>query len=253
MTMASMAARRGYAWLKVGWRLFRRDTTLWVAMAAFYLIMVAVLDQIPFIGYLLLVFVTPLMLAGALITAAEVEQTEPDHKKIDDWRAWLKLLTRRALISLLRVFVDPAKTLSVMVLATLLLGAVVVVQILAQLLKVGGPALPAMLQGSVGPSIWVPALISLFLVWLLKLLLAFGTLYAVQLVAIGEETPLGALEKSARALMNHAGAITVLALLLPVPLMLIASFSDIAVLLVSLLSLPMLVTSVYSSAQEVYS
>ncbi len=257
MQIKKSDARQGWAWIAAGWRLFEKDRALWLAMALVYLGIAIALDQIPFIGYLLLVLITPIFAAGAFLTSGELD-AEPVSRpglaliSFPGWKDNLKRLFARALKQLFRVFNDPGETLAIMVVATLALGAAVIIQILAQLLKVGGAALPAMVAGSVGPRIWLPALISLMVIWLLKLVLIFSTLYAVYRIVVLDETPLVALDHSFKTCARNPFSLAIVAALLLVPLMLLTYFGYSVLLIVGLLALPVLITSVYASTKEVY-
>ncbi len=257
MQIKKLDARQGWAWIAAGWRLFQKDRGLWLAMAFVYLVITIAFDQIPFIGYLLLVLITPIFAAGALLASSELD-AEPISRpnlalnNFPGWKDNLKRLFARALKQLFRLFYDPERTLAVMVVATLALGAAVIIQVLAQFLKVGGSALPAMAAGSVGARIWVPALISLFIVWLLKLILIFSTLYAVYRIAVNNEAPLAALEMSVKTCAKNPFSLAIVAGILLIPLMLLAYLGYIALLVSGLLALPVLITSVYASTKEVY-
>lgn len=251
-------ARRGLTWIALGWRVFKDHKPLWLTMALFYLLLALLLDQIPFIGYLVLVLITPLLASGALRLGGDLAGDAPKAGRNPtvnpvvnaDWKEKGRSLTLGALKALFQTFYDPGKTLAVMVIATLLLGAVVVVQILAQLLKVGGSGLVA--AGGVGITVWLPALLGLLLIWLLKTILVFIALYAVYLVTLREESPLAAIEHAGRASVQNAGAVAALALLLTLPLMLVGYFSALAFLLLGLIALPLLINSVYAGAKDIF-
>jgi hypothetical protein len=256
MQIKTSDARQGWAWINAGWRLFQKDHALWLAMALVYLVMVIAFDQVPFIGYLLLILITPIFAAGALLVSGELDADPTSRRGLEQnlagWKDKLKRLFARALKQLFRVFHDPEKTLAVMVVATLALGAAVMIQILAQLLKVGGAALPAMAAGSVGVKIWLPALISLILIWLLKLVLILSTLFAVYRIVAHDETPLAALENSIKTCAKNPFPLAIMAVILLLPLMLLAQLGYIILFVGGVLALPVLITSVYASAKEVY-
>lgn len=257
MQINKLNARQGWAWIAAGWRLFQKDRALWLAMAFVYLVIAIVFDQIPFIGYLLLVLITPIFAAGAFLASSELD-AEPVSRpgvglnNFPGWKDNLQRLFTRALKQLFRLFYDPERTMAAMVVATLALGAAIMIQILAQFLKVGGSALPAMAAGSVGAGIWVPALISLLFIWLLKLILIFSTLYAVYRIAVNNEAPLAALEMSLKTCAKNPFSLAIMAGILLIPLMLLAYWGYMVLLVGGLLALPVLITSVYASTKEVY-
>lgn len=248
MQTNELTASQGRAWITQGWGDFRRDAPLWLAMAAIYLAIALVLQLVPFIGYLVLVLITPLLAAGALGGVA----SRPSPLSTLPLVERLKGLVRQAAGQLFQVLLDAERTLAIMVVATLALGAVVMIQVLAQLLKVGGAALPAMAAGSVGVSIWLPALISLLVVWILKLALILISLFAVYVIAIRQETPLAALEASINACAQNAAPVGVLALVFLVPLAIAPYFGSLAVVAVGLIALPLFVTSSYAGYKDMF-
>lgn len=254
MQAKRLAMSQARSWLSDGWRLFKKAPALWLSMAILYLAGAVVLDQIPFVGILIVVLLTPILAAGPLALAAELAQGRsppswPTEGGIGDR---IKTLFGRGLRQLLYGAADSERLLSLMVIATLVLGATVVVQVLAEMLKVGGAALPAFVAGSVGPSIWVPALISLALVLLLKLVLTFVMLYAVQLVIVEGHSPLTALEYGVNACIGSALPLLGIGVVLVLPLIIAASIGDLTAAIVGLVVLPMLTASLYRSYRDLY-
>ena len=254
MQTKRLALRQAGAWLAGGWSLFRRGPALWLAIAAIYLALAILLDQIPFVGILLVVLLTPVFAAGAFAYAADLDDQAGG-------RAWpaeggigdkLKSLFVHAAERLLYAAGEPDRLLSLGVIATLLLGAAVVVQLLAEMLKVGGAALPAFLSGSVGPSIWVPALISLAVVVALKLFLTFVMLYAVQLVIVERHSPLTALEYGANACVGSLLPLLGIGVALILPLIIAMGIGYLPMVVVGLVVLPLLTASLYRSYRDLY-
>jgi hypothetical protein len=97
-----------------------------------------------------------------------------------------------------------------MVVSTLLLGGVVVIRILAQLLKVGGAALPAMLSG-VSAAVWLPALLGLVVVLALYALLLMAFVYTVPLILFRGAHPLPAIESGFVAALDNWKAFAIFA------------------------------------------
>lgn len=256
MQINQVAAARSQSWIASGWELYRKDQGLWVAMAAIYLAIALVLQEIPFIGYLMLVLITPLVGAGAIVTADSLANNTFEAQSPLTPLEQIKQLARQAVRRLTRVLVDSERNLPVMVVATLTLGAMVVIQILAQLLKVGGAAIPAMISGSVGPSIWLPALLFLTVIWILKLMLIVIALLATHLIVLKHESPLVAMETGIRAAGKNVVALSVVggAFLVPLGLAhyLSAPYSYVAVFAIGLVTLPLFVTSSYAAYKEMF-
>jgi hypothetical protein len=59
-------------WITGAWGLFRRDPWLWIGIALFYFLAAILLKRIPFMGNLVLVLLTPIPLAAALLLARDL-------------------------------------------------------------------------------------------------------------------------------------------------------------------------------------
>ncbi len=262
-------AKNGWGWVKHGMLLFRQEPVPWLAMAFVYLAMAILLSQVPFIGWLILVLFTPLCMLGALPVAQAQDgpglpaNAVPAPPAARDLRAlgnYLRDLLTRAARRLFSGCTDEDKLLPVMVIGTLLLGGVVVINILAQLLKVGGAALPAMLAGSVGPSVWITALIGLVVVLSLETLLLMAFLYTVPLILFRREHPLPSIELSFSGALNNLGAFAVFASVFAVIgeamrvlfLLFFFPFDYLAFFLIGLVALPVFITSLNASYQELF-
>ena len=262
-------AKNGWGWVKHGMLLFRKEPVLWLSMAFVYLAMAILLSQIPFIGWLILVLFTPLCMLGALPVAqaqdgpglpANTVPTPPTARAFRPWVDYLRDLLARAARRLLNGFAEEDKLLPIMVISTLLLGGVVVINILAQLLKVGGAALPAMLAGSVGPSVWITALIGLVVVLGLESLLLMAFLYTVPLILFRREHPLPSIELSFTGALNNLGAFAVFISVFAVAsevvrvlfLLFVFPFDYLTVLLAGLVALPVFIAGLNASYQDLF-
>lgn len=261
-------AANGWAWFKQGLLLFGKEPMLWLAMALVYVSMAIVLNVIPFIGWLILVLITPVCMLGALSLAQARDglgfpaDTMPPLSTFTS-RPWLNyprdLLTRAAR-RLCSGTKDKDRLLPVMVISTLLLGGVVAIKILAQLFKVGGATLPAIFAGSVGPSVWVTAVIGLLVVLCLEAVLLMLFLYAIPLIQFRGEHPLPSIELSFNGAMNSLGAfaifigifaaagetVRVLFLFLRFP------FDYLVILITGLLLLPVFIAGLYASYRDLF-
>jgi hypothetical protein len=261
-------AKNGWAWVKQGIVLFGKEPMLWLAMALVYVLMAILLNVIPFIGWLILVLITPVCMLGGLTFAQARDglgfpsDTMPPLSTFTS-RPWLNyprdLLTRatRRLCSGIK---DKDRLLPIMVISTLLLGGVVVIKILAQLLKVGGASLPAIFAGSVGPSVWLTAVIGLLVVISLETLLIMLFVYTMPLILFRGEHPLPSIELSFSGALNSLGAfaifvgifatagesVRILFLLLRFP------FDYLAIIAVGLLLLPVFIAGLSASYRDLF-
>jgi uncharacterized membrane protein len=258
-----VTARHGWAWIRQGLALFRRMPSLWLAMSAVYLAIAIVLEQIPFVGWLILILLTPSLLLGALPLAKALEtgSLSPDalpapltERTLRHRARYLRELLARAAGRLFQGFAREDALMPVLVISTLLLGGVVVIRILAQLLKVGGAALPAMLSGSVGPTVWLPAILGLLVVLALYVLLLMAFVYTVPLILFRGQHPLPAIEASFRATYENWQAFGVFASVFSLAgelarglfFLLSFPFDYLAFLVIGLVLLPVLVTGLYA-------
>jgi hypothetical protein len=264
-----VSATTGWAWIVRGVALFRTEPTLWLAMAFVYLVMAITLSQIPFIGWLILVLFTPLLMLGALSVAqalagpglpANDVPTAPSGRDVRAWANYLRDLLTQAARRLFQGFSNEDRLLPVMVISVLLLGGVVVISILAQLLKVGGAALPAMFSGSVGPTVWVTALIGLVVVLSLETLLLMAFLYSVPLILFRREHPLPSIEMSFSGALDNLGAFIVFIGVFAVTgeilrilfLRFFFPFDYLAFFIVGLVALPVFIAALNASYQDLF-
>jgi len=250
--------RRGWSWIVGSWSLLRKDGLLWLGMTFIYMVIAIGLKMIPFIGVLILVLISPILLAGVLHTARGLDAPAQNADANGSLHGTGHLT--RAVRQLFSAFAREEEVLPTMVISTLTLGSVVVIQILEQLLKVGGPALSAMIAGSVGPAIWIPALLSLLIVLVLQLALAMAIFYAIPLVLFKKEYPLAAMEKSFRACTHNAVALVVFG----VPFAIVNTVADLlyfaldfpedylVLFVLGLLTVPFFVAGLYRSYEDAF-
>lgn len=257
-------AARAWKWIKSGIVLFFKKPGLWLSMSIVYLTIALVLDAIPFIGWLILVLFTPLLMFGALTVAHALAgpglPPEPSamtsEPRLTRVRGYFSRVARR----LFQGFLDEDRMMPIMVISTLLLGGVVMIKILAQLLKVGGAALPAMLSGSIGPALWLTALLGLLVVLSLEALLLMGFLYTVPLIAFKHEHPLPSIQRSFRAALNNLGAFSIFVALFAVLgevgrllfLKLIFPYDYLAFLFIGMLALPIFISALHASYLDLF-
>jgi hypothetical protein len=262
-------AKNGWGWIMRGIALFRMEPTLWLAMAFVYLVMAILLGQIPFVGWLILVLFTPLFMMGALPVAQALAgaglpisavPARPAERNLRAWARYLQDLLARAARRLFQGFSKEDKLLPIMVISTLLLGGVVVIRILAQLLKVGGAAIPAMLSGSVGPTVWITAMIGLVVVLSLETLLLMAFLYTVPLILFRREHPLPSIEMSFSGALNNLGAFLIFISVFAVTgellrilfLLFFFPFDYLAFFVVGLVALPVFIAGLNASYQDLF-
>lgn len=263
-------AVQGLTWIKRGGALFWKLPSLWLGMSFVYLAIALVLGAIPFVGWLILVLFTPVLMFGALSIAHALAgpglppepplPSTPDDGQLNTWALRVREYFLRAVRRLFAGFAEEEKMMPIMVISTLLLGGVVMVKILAQLLKVGGAALPAMLSGSIGPAVWLTALLGLLVVLSLEALLLMAFLYTIPLIAFNRDHPLPSIEKSFRAATNNLSAffvfVGIFALIGEVMhllfLILHFPYDYLAFLAVGLIALPVFIAGLHASYLDLF-
>jgi hypothetical protein len=256
--------QHGWSWILDGLVTLKKDTSLWAGMGLVYMLIAIALMLIPFVGMLLLVLISPMLLAGALQTAADLHSGHLASPASPPGRGRLSQRTiaelQRATGRLFIIFSDEEKLLPLMVISTLTLGMVVAINILAVLLKIDGSALTAMAAGSVGPRVWVPALIGWFLVRFLQLGLIMLVLYTVPLILFRREMPLLSIEKSFTASRHNFVAVCTFCLPFLLAYMFInvmffaLSFpwDDLAVLFLGWMTVPIFAAGLNRSYQDLF-
>jgi hypothetical protein len=68
---------QGIAWIVQGWHLVQEQPPLWFGMAAIYLVLGLLLKQIPIGGELLMILISPMLLASVVWGRAHASHAEP--------------------------------------------------------------------------------------------------------------------------------------------------------------------------------
>jgi len=69
-----VAADRGWQWIVEGFRLFRRQPLVWIAMVVIMVVISAVSAMVPILGALILNLVTPIFFAGLMVACRTADQ-----------------------------------------------------------------------------------------------------------------------------------------------------------------------------------
>ena len=196
-------------WIKNAYALTFSNLSLWTGVTILYLVLVALVSGLPFVGTVLLVFFTPVIAAGALKEAANPHPT--------------KTLFARATDILLGVLRDRELSLAVMSVATILLGAWVFLSVVAMLFGVDSFSL-IQLFAHRSPVAGAFTAILLLIFWGLQVGLVMTALYVLAGIVLSAQKPVDALEHTIRLWRTHTTPIGVLGSLLVLPLI-IASYS----------------------------
>lgn len=240
----------GLRWARTGWEEARRDLPLWLGMSALYLLPAALLLRLPFAGPLLIVLLSPMLLAGALLTA-ERHKNAAAGTPVEQW-------LKHPFARLTAALTDTAHVYPAVLMGIVTLGLVVVVFIVEHL--VGLTSLSALRSAAtLGAVPALSILVGVLVAALLQVLLLMALFYAVHRTTFAGRDPLNAMGDSFRACWRHPWAITGLTGVYALPyLVIVASFS-ISVFLgyvllftVGLVCLPALVLASYASYRHIF-
>jgi hypothetical protein len=253
------AAAQVRAWFGCAGRLFVRDPPLWLGMSALYLALGIALKNIPFVGTLLCVLVSPVLLAGALLAAralALAPETQIAARRHPWWDIWLV----RPLRGLLLALGDARQIVRLLVVCVLTLGFVLATAT-AEYLLTGGSLLSGLVAGELAAPIPASKVAAMLLAFALYVLLGMALYFLVPLTVFGQRPAFAALAEGLRACACHAVALgaflfgfVVLALALS-SLFLISGGAWFAYLLVftlGVLALPLFVAGLYCSYRALF-
>lgn len=74
MNIKQVDAGSAMTWLSEGWRLFKLNPGMWIALIIVYLVVMIVLGIIPILGGLALALITPALMTGMMHAARELDQ-----------------------------------------------------------------------------------------------------------------------------------------------------------------------------------
>ena len=203
-------------------------------------------------GHLLLILITPMLLAGVMWGRAQERarrrrqrRSLPPPRLLQEWIA-------QPAQELMCIFAQEGKMFGAVLLGIVTLGLVMVVKIIGYLL-IGGSMITGLAADLTGGTPFI-TLLGMVLVTGLSVLLGMGLLYSVPLTVLAKRQPLDAIAESFSACRAHAKPL--LALVAPfflVYIVILASFANspwlgsLLTISVGLLALPLFIAAVYCS------
>jgi hypothetical protein len=181
------------AWFACARALVERDRLLWLGMAALYLLLGLALKRIPFVGNLLLVLVSPMLLAGALLSARDAQAATGG----DTPGGW------RPLRALTRALGDEAKLVPLLLVCIVTLGLVLITAIVEYLLT-GGSVLSGLAAAGLAGPLRPSMLVAAALVSALYVVLGMALFFLVPLTVLGNRAVFPAMAESLRVCVRHA-------------------------------------------------
>ena len=206
MQNRDVAAGYALAWMREGWDRLRREPTRWLGMTLMFFVIGSVLKNIPFLGNFVLVLISPIMLAGALIAARSNAAVAPPQ----DAKQWFQVLTLDGLRELFQVFRREDHAFAIVIVCIVTLGLVVLVNI-PELLITGGSVVSGLSGVSLAGPIRPSMIVGIVVVIALYLLLTMALIYVVPLTLFGNRQPVPAVAESFRACLANRVALAVFA------------------------------------------
>ncbi len=209
MTAARLPARAAREWIRCGLERLRGERERWIGAALVYLLLAILLHRVPFLGDLLLILLTPPLLAGLLLAARHDPVPPPVPFERARWRELLGAYLATPARTFLRLFRSEERVLPVLMLSVLALGGYVAIQIFGYVLIGGSPA------GGLGAVAFAGGRAAAVLVPLLALaygLLAIALFHSVALTVFDGLTPPAAFAESLRACARNGLPLVLFAL-----------------------------------------
>ncbi|WP_372523055.1 hypothetical protein [Sulfuricaulis sp.] len=200
----NLGANRGLAWIVQGWRLVQEQPALWFGMAAIYLVLGFTLKLIPFMGDLLLVLITPMLLAGVVAGLAREKNTVHQNVigKASSMPALFQAWLAQPAQELVSIFIEEDKVFGAVLLGIVTLGLGVLVKITGYLL-IGGSMVSGLTAGQLNAS-QIMTVLGMLVVAILYLVLSMGLLYSVPRTVLGNRPPFEAIAESFTACRHNA-------------------------------------------------
>ncbi len=246
------------AWVNCGWRRVMHEKPLWFGMALVYLTFAVLLEQIPFMGHLVLILLTPMLLAGVVLMLQAQETPTADNATATEHPAGLQLYLAQPARQLFQIFSNEEKVFNAVTLSIIVLGLVMLVKILGYLL-VGGSMVSGLTSTDV-TTLRLPLLLGTLVVSILYFALTFALIYSVPLTVLAGRLPLVAIAESFSICKQNIKPLALFGVVfLALPYTLVAGMLNAVpwlgyVLLVGtgILALPVFVAAAYCSYLSLY-
>jgi hypothetical protein len=192
------------SWWRGALAIVRRDAALWVGMAALYLLAAILLKRIPFLGNLVLVLLTPIPFASALLVARRARNGEAPGARAGGVGVALDRWLLRPLGALTRSLRGTDEVLRLIFACIVVLGLVMLLGIVEYLLT-GGSLVSGFSGARYADAPLRPvALGAAAVVIALYVLVAMALLFLVHGVVFHSREPMAALAESFRLCRRHA-------------------------------------------------
>lgn len=245
----------GLSCLAEGWQLVQKEKSIWFRMSALYLAFALLIKLIPFMGDLLLILITPVLLAGVVWGVAQGNYSPAEFTPTSG-RFLVPMLFQYFIAQpaheLMRIFNEEDKVFGAVLLGIIALGLVMLVRIVGYLL-IGGTILTGLTATQFGVP-QITTLIGMLVVILMYVALAMGLFFSVPLTVLGNRQPLAAISESFSSFRHNI--VPLLTLSLPFLILYFVIWAIfirhtglgiLLVITVGFLALPLFVASIYRS------
>jgi len=232
MNIKKVNADAALGWLGEGWRLFKLNPGMWIALILVYLVIIVVLSFIPFLGALILALVTPALSTGLVHAARELDQGR--DLAIEQLFAGLK---------------EPKQRTPLLTLGAIYIGAGIVM-LLVMFLLGGGALIGGMIAGgeaAAGVAAAGGASLMIVIALMLAVLIAMAFVYAGPLVMFKSMPPVDSIKSSFNACVQNIVPLIVFGVILVV----LSFIASIPFLLGWLVLGPVAVGAIYASYKAI--
>ncbi|MHB8534939.1 MAG: hypothetical protein ACYDBW_05770 [Sulfuricaulis sp.] len=252
--------KQGIGWIALGMRTVLEQKSLWFGMTAVYFVFGFLLKLIPFMGDLLLILITPMLLAGVVWGRAPENQSGQGvgvASASAGASVFFQVWITQPAQELLRIFAQQDKVFGAVLLGIITLGLAMLVDITGYLL-IGG----SMVSGLAASPMSAPqpgAVLGMLVLAAMYVVLGMGLFYSVPLTVLGNRQPLATLADSFTACFKNAAALVTLSIpFLVVYLVILAAFAEyrwlgyLLVVSAGFVLLPVFIASALSSYQSLF-
>jgi hypothetical protein len=193
---------QAFEWLRDGYHLLRVSPRLWFGMTLIYFLIAAALRLIPFMGGLVLILISPWLLAGALVTARDSSATTV----VGGAKGWINSLISTPVRRFTLPVRDEHRMAALAIACVLVFGFALLIRIVEELVLKGGSMATGLAATGLAPPMGPGFAIAVVMVGIAYVTLLMAVYYLVPLVAFRGRAPIEALLESFQTCLRHAGA-----------------------------------------------
>ncbi len=192
-----------WKWPSCGWRFFKKHPLLWLVTALCFMLVAMTVGMIPIIGAVLVMFISPIVLASALLWLASPDKQKRRRQKSKAKTFFSRL--ERTLYGAMRV---QENIVPVLILGAFLAVSTIIIQIIGHL--IAGPMFPSLAAVTdLSLALAARVVVAKFVVLSLYYFIGMWVLYAIPMIILDDIMLPTAVMKSFRGiLINSIGLFT---------------------------------------------